>query len=489
MKKLLLSCLSTVFLLSAALFDPVQASHYIGSDFSYAPVPGMPGKYVLTLNFYRDCGGISINTAAINATSPGCTTMVYNLLLESITEVSEVCNGQLTECTGDNTIPGIQRYTFSGLVSLPAGCPYFIFSYGGNARNAGIVNIYNGNSQVDWYTTAMVINNMPGVVNSSPVYASGPVPYFCVNDTVTYSPQATDPDGDSLVYVMDTPLVDFSDPVTFTPGYTANQPFGTAANFTLDQNTGMMNFIPTLTGPFVLVLKVEEYRYINGVPTLVGSTRRDIQVQVMPCTTPCPMAGNIISVNGTGQSGSAAALVMVGQPLQISIPASSTNTNVTLTMTSNCASEIPGSAFTVNGTGSNVTGIFSWQPDSAHARIAPYYFTYHVKDNACPYPNERYGVVQVKVSPDTTILGAQPQLQVSEFALPNLLQIGSQWVLPAQLGAVDVQIRDVTGRLVFNQARYAHTFSGQGLGNGLYVYQLTIRENGQVISGKMQLYR
>src|SRR5688500_11079662 len=111
----------------------VKASHYVGSDviFTYT---GTPGFYHIKLKVYRDCGGITCNnTVALGGVS-SCGTATVQLMQTSITEASEVCPSQLTECSGNNSIPGVQLVEYEATVQLPP-CSDWLFTFNGNARN------------------------------------------------------------------------------------------------------------------------------------------------------------------------------------------------------------------------------------------------------------------------------------------------------------------------------------------------------------------
>jgi hypothetical protein len=478
--------------LGALGMGTASATHIAGTDLTYAAVPGVPGAYLISLKLYRDCGGIQAPTSPpIKITSAGCSTLTLNLALNSVTEVSDVCSGVATECDSiPGTAPGIEEYIYTSLWQVPATttCSNWTFSYEDCCRNSTIINV---GADDPFYTRAF-LNSTGGISNSSPVYTINPVPYFCINDTVTYSPQATDPDGDSLVFSLAPALQDYQQnntptAIPYNPGYTYLDPFGTAATFptTLDAQTGLLRFKANQLGPFVLVIKIDEYRNIGGVATLVGSCQRDVQVQVMSCTTPCPLFGNVISTgSGTFVNSNAHLAVHPGTNMQVGIPAYSTNQNVTLTMTSNCAAEIPGSSFTASGAGANVTGNFTWTPTSADVRATPYYFTYEVTDNACPIPNQAYAAMRVLVT--NGVLGT-PEVATSQVIIPNVLSAGQSWTLPADLQGAQVNVFDATGKEVYSSASYANHFTGKNLSNGVYLFRITPKGATSPITGQLSL--
>ncbi|RYE14498.1 MAG: hypothetical protein EOP51_28045, partial [Sphingobacteriales bacterium] len=450
MNKLLLSFSLFMLLVVGMVLPPqeAKASHYVGSDLTFAYIS--PGKYLLRLKVYRDCGGITFgNTAQVTATMPGCTTFVQNLTQQYLDEASEVCPGQLTECTSppDNTIPGIQIYEYSGFVNLGTACVgNWNFSFSGNARNGGILNLLNANtvptssnSEVDWYTDAYLNTSIPNLNNNSPIFSSSPVPYVCLNDTVQYNPQVTDPDNDSLVYTLVSARTGANNIITYTNNgggvYTAQKPFGINNYTVLDPQTGQFNFKPTISGTYVVVIKVEEFRTINGAPTLIGFVHRDVQVQVIVCNSTPPVLSNLQI-----QSPGLPTITFPPNVVQeveacveycIKIPATTAQPGAVLTMTTNAANEIPNSVFTLTGQGTpNVSGLLCFQ---ANPELAGQTFSFTVKvtDDVCPFPNKFVRAFTIKVNKATgfdvtasedTICVLTP-VQLTTVARPNTVAL------------------------------------------------------------------
>jgi hypothetical protein len=480
-------------LLSVIGVTTAQATHIAGTDLTYTAVPGATGMYLATLKLYRDCSGIAAPASPqIKAIPDSGAVVTLPLTLNSVTEVTDVCPGVATTCdSASSQFPGYEEYVYTGLLMLPAGSSSWTLSYSDCCRNAGILNLSGGGGSSDFYTEAFI--NVPaGVLNSSPTYTVNPIPFFCVNDTSTYSPQAVDADGDSLVFSLAPALGGSAPspiPLVYGPGYSSSQPFGMLPGgipATIDAQTGLLRFKANAVGAYVLVIKIEEYRTINGAVTKVGSCQRDVQVQVTNCSTPCPLFGNVLtSGSNTFLNSNSQVSVNPGATFQLAIPAHSTNPNVTMSMTSNCANEIPGSSFITLGAGANITGHFSWTPTSADVRTAPYYFTYHVSDNACPVPNERYGTMRVLVT--NSVLATAPEVLSSEVIIPNVLSAGQSWTLPADLQGAQVNVFDATGKEVYSSASYANHFTGKNLSNGVYLFRIMPEGATSAITGQLSL--
>lgn len=125
--------------------------------------------------------------------------------------------------------------------------------------------------------------------NSSPSFVNLPLTRFCVNRPARIFWNATDPDGDSLVYSIVNPLAnDNIKPYTnynFANGYSLSNVIGGHKPLTINSQTGELNFIPSLTGRFSIAVKVSEYR--AGVK--IGEIRRELDIRVLnECTSELP---------------------------------------------------------------------------------------------------------------------------------------------------------------------------------------------------------
>ena len=146
------------------------------------------------------------------------------------------------------------------------------------------------NSEVIRWDNIFVSSN--GLItNSSAAFSTSPPLFLCQGDPFVIPQAAVDPDGDVLVYSLVTPSRDVAPtyannvisftPVTWVNGFSANNPLG-GANILYNALTGDLTGTPTLTGQYVVGLKVSEYR--NNV--LINQVIRDFQFNVVYCPTP-----------------------------------------------------------------------------------------------------------------------------------------------------------------------------------------------------------
>lgn len=192
-------------------------------------------------------------------------------------------------------------------------------------RNGVINNIFNPGAagQTFYLEFPAVTRNGQAFRNSSPELFTPVSDYACLNDLFYYEFGGKDPDGDSLVYEMVTPLNGSSqqnDPapiassapyslVQWPPGLsTANQIPGNPG-LTVTLNTGLLTVRPTQLGLFVFSVRCAEYR--NKIK--IGEVRRDFQLLVLNCPRNEPPAikmktaasasyyreGEVLTINGT----------------------------------------------------------------------------------------------------------------------------------------------------------------------------------------------
>ncbi len=292
--------------------NEVKASHAMGADLSYECIDPATNTYKITLRFYRDCFGIDAPTSVtLNIGSASCgQSLTADITQEPCPpavgggtpcEVSPLCPSAINQSTcNGGTYPGVQAFTYSAIVQLPANCPDWIISFDECCRNQAITNLLNPDSE-DLYVEAH-LNNSNGLCNSSPVFTTLPVPFICANQPFSYNHGAVDADGDSLVYTLVTPLGAGGITIGYAGTFTPTNPMTTspANTFTFSNTTGQMFFTPNGTQVAVVTVLVEEYR--NGV--LIGSTMRDIQfvvVNLPGCANPAPVFTGAIQstvVNG-----------------------------------------------------------------------------------------------------------------------------------------------------------------------------------------------
>lgn len=385
----------------------LHATHAQGFDLSYQCLGG--NTYQFTLNFYRDCDGISApNAVNINLSSVSCSSdFNINLGLSGVaTEVSPLCAAQLAQSTCATPacvvcLPGVEQYVYQGTFTFTQNCPDWVVSFEECCRNNSITNL-NGPGGRSLFVSA-ALDNSGGLCNSSPQFTSTPVPYVCADQQFCYNHGAIDPDGDSLSYSLVNPLEGPAPgtPIPYSsPALSANYPlFDTTGSVQFDPQTGSLCIIPTDTTPGqVVVVAVQVLEWRNGV--VIGSTTRDIQLVVLQCANNQPDLNprDVVNLNGGIRVDSNSIEICPGVPLTFDIIADDPNLGDVVTMSTNVLALIPAATFNTSGT-NPVTGSFSWTPTVADAGF--YNFTVTIQDDGCPILGAQIFNFDITVVPST----------------------------------------------------------------------------------------
>jgi len=362
MKKQIL--FSLIFLLS---FITSKASHYMGGQITYKWVS--INNYIIRLTVYRDCGGIPLGTtSAVIIKSANSQTNV-TLYKTAVRDVTLLCPNQTSPCNVAGGSFGVEEHIYEATVNLPplsGNNIYTIESTGMCCRNNAITTLVSPGSQ-QLFLSATLNPNLVNK-NTSPDLLNIPIANFAPNQTATLSPNGFDADGDVLRYsLVSAKDLDNSDPVNYAPGFSALNPLSSSTPITINPNTGIISFTPSVSNQIaVIAIKVEEYR--NGVK--IGEIYRDIQIRIFNIANNYPVISQINSV-----------IVPVGQSFCTNITATDVNND---SIDLSVVGLVPNSNFSVttNAIG-NAVGNFCFMPTAADAGRT-FSFTANAVDNNCP---------------------------------------------------------------------------------------------------------
>lgn len=406
-----------LFIVALATFffsvDAAYATHNMGKDIQYECLGELtPGSisYRITVRYYRNCWDNQSQGQAVPAPtsvslqisgSPCGYNQNTSLNLNPSaqppngSEVSQLCPAQLSSsgCNwssgGNPPYPGVEIYTYTGVVTVPVGCSQVTFGTTDCCRNGAINNISNPGGE-DLSIKAIANNNIDPLTgqpycNNSVAFTNQPVPFFCLGSNVTFNHGAVDVDGDSLVYSLVNPMDGGTLPyanIPFSAGYTVNCPIRTspANSFQFNTQTGQMAFTPAFQEQDVLAVRIDEYR--NGV--FIGSTMRDIQVIILNCAIAIPAQDPITNVQNGNQVDSLSVQVCPGTPLTFDILCTDpANHNLSVTSNINTTpSAIPGANMTQVGNGDTVTARVTWTPLAGDTGCHNFVLT--TENNDCP---------------------------------------------------------------------------------------------------------
>ncbi|HRH36976.1 MAG TPA: hypothetical protein PK760_01440, partial [Flavobacteriales bacterium] len=431
-----------------AISHRASANHYAGADITYECV-GV-NQYRVTLDLFLDCSGAAITPQSLTfANDCGVTFSLANITMVSNQEVSQLCGSQLanSSCNG-GALPGIRHYQFQTTLFL-APCNDWTISWNICCRNATQNLVLTPGMYVE-----ATLNNLGGLCDQSPEFNDETIPYVCVNEPVSYNPEVTDADGNTLSYAFVS--AQFSAPLptncNYIPGFTAGTPIPGIA---LDPATGQITFNPTVTGNYVVVLQVTSY---NALGQVIGTVERDFLFVVINCSDPpADNLGPTSITNGVITSANDIE-VCNGVPFCVDISFSDIDPLAVVTLASQVTAQLPGSTFNVVGTNPAV-GHLCWTPDPAYS---PANVLIDVNDNACPIENLSSYQLTITIAPPPP-LPPDPGTSAVIVTCPGAANIN----LFAQLGGTP----DVGGTWTApNGTSHSSTFSTTGDVFGVYTY-------------------
>jgi large repetitive protein len=436
------------------------ASHVIGAEITYK-CTATPGIFEVTLILYRDCFGVTLcpNNTCNAACSTATNGPIPNIILESaqsgcgfspipvtltLVNLRDVdrnihCTNSKNGCTNRGCVtpgsfaPSTEQYEFKGHVNLgptsglPANCCNVRLSWTTCCRSP------TNNIQPSNFYTDAVINRCQSLspCNSSPIFTNDPRITMCGDENIIYNNGAFDPDGDSLTYSFAPALSAFNSSVTYNAPFTAQQPMpwtGNAegnfpAGIRCVPTTGDIMFTPTNSSQDwwgVLVVEVKQWKNINGVPTIIGTTRRDILIAVLGSNKCLPNTAPTIRTLPFDTSfrwPKTYWSACEGSPLCFTILAKDTDLFDTTYISWDSTLTSMGATITrnYNNATRNTNGpredsvTFCWTPAIGTSRPQPYNFSVKAADNRCPRVGRVTRGFRIKVNSPSANINIQRQ--------------------------------------------------------------------------------
>lgn len=285
---------SLLFFIACAI--RLSATHIVGGEITYKCLGN--NQYEITLTVYRDCytGVPWFDSPA----SIGIFDANWNLKEELLLFWDPSSNDTLPIVLSNPCLtvpPDVCAHgtRYIGVVELPVQPGGYHIVYQRCCRNKLIRNIV-----APLATGITIISSVSEQVllecNNSAVFNSWPPVAICVHEPIDFDHSASDPDGDSLVYRLCTPLHGadsiapipqpphpgpYAEVVWKDPPYNFTNMLG-GDPLTIDPMTGFLTGVPNTIGNFVVGVCVDEYR--NG--ELISTSRRDFQYNVSQCGQP-----------------------------------------------------------------------------------------------------------------------------------------------------------------------------------------------------------
>jgi len=397
--------LSSIFMLFCVFgfTKNAHASHALGGEITYECLGG--DQYRVNVSFFYDCTStfttweIELDVASqcgmaqtftLNLENPPALNPPFDAYVQPY-EIPIYC--EESNC-GNGTLPGIQEYRFSSIVTLPP-CSGYTLSFTENARSEAIQTIATPGTE-DIHVEAF-LNNLAAPCNNSPQFDLPARGIICLNQDNAMIHTATDFDGDQLIYSLYAPLTDPTTPVNYINGYNQDS---IVANTYQNFNSGILDIFPTELTVGVLGVRVEEYR--NGV--LIGSVMRDMQVTVVENCPQYP-SGNFQSDTIPGFDADSI-LICTSDTISFDVFLGNTLQGQQYYLEAGNLADFPGAILTTEPDTANpgsVVGHFIWVPDLTNLNSQSLVFQAY--DDNCPlvgYSNFTYRFYFKNIVDDAT---------------------------------------------------------------------------------------
>lgn len=374
----------------------VRASDIMGADMTYRCIG--QDSFEFTTIVYKDCNAnwqipAGVYQLHISAVSCSFTSFSLSPTLVKCEDITPVCGSSCSKCistcnasssNGSCSFPyGIEKLTYTTIVYLgnTTCCKFHIGYIGNSTRNYATTTCCNS----DLFYTYVELDRCSASCNSSPILTNDPIAILCVNQDFVFNNGAMDTtDGDSLSFELAPALRANNSLATYFSNFTYQRPLNfhgfpnaglsPPAGFHLDPTSGDLMFRPVQANQIsVIVIKIKEWRKINGTWTVISETRRDMQVMIVACPN-----NKVPKIKSPYVKQACA-----GQKVCMDIITEDDNTSDTVTISWNKG--ISGATFTNNnGQVKNAYGEVCWTPTDQHVSNIPYTFTITAVDNACP---------------------------------------------------------------------------------------------------------
>lgn len=196
---------------------------------------------------------------------------------------------------------GEYEYTLLASQALSLSNPLGYYFSSTTCCRSSAMNIFIAESQGYNFTMDFpaLSTNSQFKYNSSPSFPKAPLTTFCIGKPTTINWQCTDADGDSLSYsiVPSWDGVNSAKPfsaVSFAPGYNLyyNIMDGNP-DISIHPITGDINFTASILGKYYLMVRVKEFRKINGIDHLIGTTYREVLFNTIACVETPPVLSSL----------------------------------------------------------------------------------------------------------------------------------------------------------------------------------------------------
>lgn len=392
---LLFSCFSAI------------ASHIQGGEITYKCLGG--NTYEVKLSYYWDCANGFNPGSSQTINVAGCSqSLTMPVFQSTLTPGNGVSASGL--CPTASTLSYCEnRIDYIGTITLPGACNSWTFSIGSCCRQGNIANVVSGSS-ASFYHYA-TLNNSLAPCNNSPDFIMNYIPVLCGNQPACINMGAVDNDEHILSYALIAAYQTQSTFVTYSSGYTGAVPI---TGITIDPNTGIINFTPTIMGDFLVVVQVTEK---DAAGNVIGTIFRDFPITVTNCSnqTVCGQGSISNPSAGTVSSGSNTTLeICPNTPFCFDVIFTDPDVSDSVKITSpNLLTNLPGASIVTSytpGVSNACKATVCW---TAPTGSSNHNFILKTSDNACPVIGTQFVNYNIKVlsgtyaGHDYTLCGTQ----------------------------------------------------------------------------------
>jgi gliding motility-associated-like protein len=290
-------------LISCLVTTESKASHIVGGEVYYDSLGN--NMFRVTFELFRDCQ---------NSTTPFDDPLEYSIFLTDGTlywtrSVFAPTTTILPIVYDDPCVTPpndicIERAIYIDTITLPFNPQGYVISYQRCCWANNIQNILNPGDNGITVSTFVPGTSLVDIENQAARFNLYPPLVLCANNTLEFDHSATDPDGDSLVYLLCSPLsggsiVDVMPnpeapppyfPVSWETGFSASVPLGPGSDVTIDSETGFMSFTPSAIGNYAISVCVQEYR--DGI--MINEKMRTFGYRVVTCDVEVPLTVEVV---------------------------------------------------------------------------------------------------------------------------------------------------------------------------------------------------
>jgi gliding motility-associated-like protein len=471
-----------IYLLSFILLlfsNEIKATHYVGYDMTLI-YTGSNDLYRLRLVAYRDARvpatfPVSMDFNVYQNIAPWTTVAPVSIIRVERKSITNVTYDP-KDCppAGADLLLEKQVYESAAinLSSLNASVGYYV-SANTCCRNDNVTNVLNsGTSGITFTMEFPRLNGGATRYNSSPEFKKAPLSFFCVGKPYTLDWNIVDPDGDSMVYYIAQSYSNgTTKPLTlieYAPGYNLyyNNIDG-VPDLTMNIKTGIINFIPTKVGTYLVAFRVEEWKRASGTTEAkkIGEIRREFQLQTTECLDAPPVTTDELNQKRvivdtvyyntvynkifTSRDSPGDSLFMM------IIPNISAGENVLDPVKfggkwGEAGSTLGNNSNLILNGATQLNGQFSWKPSCLVVRPKPYKFTVVVRDKTCPSPfyDSTFVTIYVKKKPNNKPYFVEPDTMKTPKTKSYFVLAGDKFQLQGDT-LIKTYDKDSLGNVVF----------------------------------------